>query len=576
MEAERVEVKGEGARKRRGHRWLIWVGSALILILLALAVVVAVTLHRAEPLLRAVIVEKLQDHFHARVELGSFHISLVNGLWAEGKGLKIWRPAEVVGVTVPGEIDAAQANLATPLIQLDEFRFHAPLHYDPGKPIRISVVQLRGLTIDVPPKTHYTHAPPTGTAGNSPSKKQFGSAFMHFVINTIECKDAHLTLETSKPGKLPLVFDIAQLKLTGVNAESSMHFDAQLTNPRPAGLIDTSGTVGPWDVEDPGETPVRGDYLFHHADLGVFKGIAGIMESKGEFDGALRNMTVDGTTDVPDFKLTNFGTPMPLHTTFHATVDGTNGDTWLKPVDAVLGRSHFTVEGEVVRSQAVTSADGTIVRPSGRDISLKVNVPHGRMEDFMRLTSKSGTPLMTGDLNLKTVLEIPPGKQPVHQRMKLENGSFTLNGAQFTNEKFQNYVGQLSLRGQGDAKQAKQGSETDVTSSMESDFKMANGIIDFNNLKYTVPGAEIDMSGKYGLEGGTLDFEGTARLEATVSKIVGGWKGFLLKPADRLFKKNGEGTVVPIHVNGTREVPKFGVDIGRVFHSHPAVPGEQQ
>jgi hypothetical protein len=554
----------------------MWVGFVLVLIVIALGVVVAVSLHRAEPMLRAVIVERLQDHFHARVELDSFHISLAKGLWAEGKGLRIWPPAEVVGVTVPGANDAALASESSPLIQLDEFRFHAPLHYDPGKPIRISVVQLQGLAIDVPPKTHYTHASSTAETSKGPSKKQLGSALLHFTINAIECKDVHLTLETSKPGKLPLIFDIAQLKLTGASAERSMHFDAQLTNPRPAGKIDTSGTVGPWDVEDPGETPVAGDYSFHHADLGVFKGIAGIMESKGKFDGALRNMTVDGTTDVPDFRLTAFGTPMPLRTNFHAVVDGTNGDTWLKPVDAILGRSHFTVEGEVIRAQAVTLSSGAIVRPSGRDISLNVNVQHGRMEDFLRLTSKSGTPLLTGDLVLKTLLEIPPGKEPVHERIKLNNGSFTLTDAQFTSEKFQNYVGQLSMRGLGDAKEAKQTADTDVTSSMQSDFKMAEGVIEFPTLKYTVPGAEIDLDGKYGIEGSTLDFVGTARMQATVSKMVGGWKGFLLKPADRFFKKDGAGTVVPIHVAGTREDPEFGVDIKGLNHTHPAIPGQQQ
>ena len=64
--------------------------------------VVLVLAHRAEPLLRARIVQGLQDHFHARVELDSFHLTLRDGLWAEGKGLRIWPPAEVEGVEVPG------------------------------------------------------------------------------------------------------------------------------------------------------------------------------------------------------------------------------------------------------------------------------------------------------------------------------------------------------------------------------------------------------------------------------------------------------------------------------------------
>src|SRR5260370_34319385 len=60
-------------------------------------------------------------------------------------------------------------------------------------------------------------------------------------------------------------------------------------------------------------------------------------------------MAVDGETDVADFTLTSFGNALPLHARFHARVDGTDGDTWLEPVDATLGSSHFTTRGKVVR-----------------------------------------------------------------------------------------------------------------------------------------------------------------------------------------------------------------------------------
>jgi len=57
--------------------------------------------------------------------------------------------------------------------------------------------------------------------------------------------------------------------------------------------------------------------------------------------------------------------------------------------------------------------------------------------------------------------------------------------------------------------------------------------------------------------------------------MVGGWKGALLKPADRFFKKDGAGTEVPIHVNGTRENPAFGVDLGRIRYTSPQIPGPE-
>jgi len=65
---------------------------------------------------------------------------------------------------------------------------------------------------------------------------------------------------------------------------------------------------------------------------------------------------------------------------------------------------------------------------------------------------------------------------------------------------------------------------------------------------------------------------GTAKLQATVSQMVGGIAGFLLKPADRFFKKDGAGTDLPIHISGTRENPQFGVDFDRMRKPHPDAP----
>ena len=65
-------------------------------------------------------------------------------------------------------------------------------------------------------------------------------------------------------------------------------------------------------------------------------------------------------------------------------------------------------------------------------------------------------------------------------------------------------------------------------------------------------------------------------MQATVSQMVGGWKGLLLKPADRFFKKDGAGTEVPIHIEGTREQPKFGLDFGKKKKIEAAQPVEQQ
>jgi hypothetical protein len=567
----------------RRHPVLKWTLVSLLAVFVVLLAVVSVALHRAEPVLRAHIVAALEDHFHAHVELDSFHVSLADGLWAEGKGLRIWPPAEVQGVTVP------QGSPGRPLISIEQFRFHAPLHYKPGEPIHVSAVQLTGLDIDVPPRSRFTRAPEhqddaqqadsqqTGAPSSKPSGMQ---ALLRVEIGSIACTRAQLTLETSKPGKLPLQFEIASLKLTDISAGKTMKFTAELTNARPVGLIHTSGTFGPWSVDDPGESQLAGQYKFDNANLGDFRGIAGTLNSTGNYKGTLRDLTVDGVTDTPDFRLIDFGTPLPLHAQFHATVDATNGDTWLDPVQATLGKSSFTVKGQVVRipqDPAAAAAHGTTPqRIKGHDISLKVDVEQGRMEDFMRLTSKSGTPLLTGAIHVKADLEIPPGVEKVHRRMKLK-GVFTVDDAQFTDAKVQDKIAELSLRGQGQPKQAKNNDAADqVRSTMQSDFQMAGGVITLPDLKYSVPGADIDLAGTYTLDGGGLDFKGTARMQATVSQMVGGWKGLLLKPADRFFKKDGAGTEVPIHIDGTREHPGFGVDVGHMKLTSPQRPDQKQ
>jgi hypothetical protein len=564
----------------RRHRVVFaWVGGFALASLIAAAVGISILLHNAEPIMRAEIVAALERHFNAHVELDSFHMSLTGGLRAEGRGLRIWPPAEVHGVEVP------PTPSGQPLISIDDFRFRAPLHYSRNKPLRISLVQLRGLVVDLPPASHFTHTenqPPPNDSGSSSVKK----ALLRFSLDTVECVDTVVHIETNKPRKLPLVFNVSNLRLTNIKSDGTMDYTANLVNAVPKGNVHTTGTFGPWNTGDPGESAIQGQYTFDNADLGDFKGISGTLHSIGRYAGTLRELKADGVADVPNFALTHFGTAMPLHTQFNAKVDATNGDTWLQPVYAVLGQSHFTVEGQVVRvpvsedeaeaSQNPNANPRTAPPSKGHDISLLVNVPQGRMEDFMRLVSKSGTPMLTGLLNLKTSLEIPPGKETVHLRMKL-NGNFQLSNAQFTNSKVQDRVDELSLRGQGLTKEAKQKDKSDTPpapSTLQSSFTMAKGVVTLPDLVYQVPGADIALDGTYTLDGGTMNFAGKAKMEATVSKMIGGWKGALATPLDHFFKKDGAGTEVGVHVDGTKDDPHFGLDVKGMKHTSPERPGE--
>ncbi len=273
-----------------------------------------------------------------------------------------------------------------------------------------------------------------------------------------------------------------------------MQFDAELTNPRPAGTILTSGNVGPWVVEDPGETPVDGNYRFEHADLSVFKGIAGILNSTGKYQGVLRDLTVDGQTDTPDFRLTHFGTAVPLHTQFHAQ---RGRDKW-RHLAAAGGRNAGAValyrRGQIVRVPPGALANG-VAQPGGHEIALKVNVDRGRMEDFLRLTSNSGTPSADRRTGAEDDARDSAGNGAGAGADEAER-ELSLEDAAFTSTKIQDDVGRVELARAGPADRMQRTRRgPDVRSTMQSDFTMADGVITLPNLKYTVPGAEIDLAG---------------------------------------------------------------------------------
>ena len=105
-----------------------------------------------------------------------------------------------------------------------------------------------------------------------------------------------------------------------------------------------------------------------------------------------------------------------------------------------------------------------------------------------------------------------------------------------------------------------------VLSDMHGKFTVAHGQADFHPVAFDVPGAAVVLNGRYGLRSERLAFDGTVTMDATISKAAGGGiKGFFLKIADPLFKRNGAGAVIPIHVKGTRKKPEFGLDWKRAL-----------
>jgi hypothetical protein len=409
------------------------------------------------------------------------------------------------------------------------------------EPLQVRSVALEGLQINVPPKREDRDQ--TAEPKQAPPR---------FVVDEVTADGTTLNILPKKEGKEPLVFEISKLKLNSAGTVAPMKFQATLTNPKPPGNIQSSGEFGPWQSDDPSLNPVAGSYIFQNADLSVFKGIAGKLSSEGKYQGMLERIIVDGWTDTPDFSLKVSGQPVHLKTQFHAIVDGTDGDTYLEPVNAQFGQSSVIARGGVYGKPGV----------KGKTVSLEIDVSKSRIEDMLRLAVKGNEPLMTGAIAFKAKFELPPGDQEILDKLRLV-GAFGVDAARFSSFSVQEKVEDLSQRARG--KVGQEGANEKIVSDMRGSFQLGDSKIRFSGLTFAVPGALVRLDGIYGLQNETLDFVGTLDTDAKVSQMTTGVKSIFLRLIDPLFNKKGAGAVIPIKISGTRENPKFSLDFARVF-----------
>ena len=493
----------------------------IVISLVVIAIVGAIVagIHFSNPYLHKKVVELLQEKFHAEVELKEFHVYLFPGARIEGSGLVLRHE---------GRTDIP------PLISIREFSAQAGILGLPWKPWKVDQVTLKGLVIQIPPK---------GDRGqqNWPKARNLPVS-----IGEIVSDDAELRMLPKSADKDPHVFAIHHLVMHSVGLDRPAKFTAQLTNAIPPGEIETKGTFGPWSPDDPGQTPLAAEYTFDKADLGVFKGISGILSSTGKFGGVLEKIEVEGKTSTPDFTVTIGGHPLDLETVFSATVDGTNGDTLLHPVTAHLLNTVIVAQGGVVRSPD----------KQGKEITLDVTVDKGRLEDLLRLAVKGDQPALTGAINFRTKFDLPHGKGDIADRLNL-NGKFDVQQAQFTSPEVTAKIETLSRKGQGQPENEDAGSSV---SQLQGNFILDNGVITFRGLTFTVTGAQVALDGKYNLEKEDLDFYGKLRMQAKISQTTTGAKSFILKAVDPFFRKNGQ-TELPIKITGQRDHPSFGLDL---------------
>jgi hypothetical protein len=473
------------------------------------------------PLTRQWVVSALEDRYRSKVDIQSFQATLFP------------RPAAVLQGVVFREGGRTDVP---PFITIQKVTVEAGFLGLFEKPRKIDRVRMEGLQIHVPPRKKV----------GQPKKEESGSQYARFVIGEFIADGTGLEILPKDAVKKPKLFEIGKLEMHSLGFDRALTFTSTLTNPTPPGQIQSKGEFGPWQRDDPGSTPVSGTYTFQNADLGVFKGISGILSSTGKYAGELGRIDVEGETDTPDFALTSGGHKVDLMTQFHSVVDGTNGNTLLQPVDA-----HF-LHSRVLARGGVTNQPGE----TGKTVALDLDVEQARIEDMLWLAVKSPSPLLTGGVRVVGKLTIPPGKREVLDKINL-SANFSIQSARFTSADVQQKIRELSRRARGETEPD---SSEKIASNMKGRFVLKDGVAHFSQLSFEVPGALIQLTGSYGLRSEQMNFVGSARLEAKLSQMTTGIKSKLLKVVDPFFRKDG-ATVIPIKIAGTRTSPRFGLNI---------------
>ncbi len=508
-------------------------------VLIALTVLggigIVISARQLEPRLREWVTSTLAESLESEVELGSVTLHWV----------PLRLQAENLTVRHHGRSDVP------PLLIVK--RFSVDLKPTDLWSSTLEHVIVDGLEVNIPPKDPDTGKRPLPSPGgkDDDTARDDDGDSEGLVVKRLTATNTRMAIIPREAGKNPKVWDIIELEMKNLRSTEPATFTAALINPIPYGNIDSTGTFGPWNADEPGASALAGDYTFA-ADLGTIEGLAGDLNAVGKMSGTIEQIATTGQTRTEKFSLTELqGDALPLTTAYEAVVDGTKGDVELTRVNVHLGQSAFVAAGVVEGTKGI----------KGKRVVVNVKSNNANLGELLRFVSKGAQPPAYGQLVIDTAFDLPQGKEPVLSRLQLE-GSVRAERVTFTNDAVQDKIDLLSRKAQGKPKDM---TIDEVASRMSTKFALKNGLFRYQGLSFKVQGADVRLNGTHSLRSKALNLAGEVRLDATVSQTMTGFKSWLLKPFDPLFRKNGAGTRLVIRVEGTQDQPKVGLEIGKTL-----------
>jgi hypothetical protein len=408
---------------------------------------------------------------------------------------------------------------------------------------RLTLVRIFNMHVTVPPTEPGKPNPvmPLTYSANSGAS---------IVVDKTIADGAVMDFLPKKPGNKPFRLVIDKLRLDGIGNNEPMFYRTIISNQMPPGKIYSTGVFGTWNPNNPGSTPVHGTYNFENANLLSFGGISGTLSSTGKFSGTLNHVSVDGTADVPNFKVTDTSHTRRLTTAFKAVVDATKGDTFLNDVTAHFDRTTVKFKG------SVTGQEGK----SGKIASLDMFEQDGRIEDLLDLFISAKVPPMTGNVSFSGHVDLPPGPEQFVVRMRLE-GDFGVGAGKFTDKETEADVTRLSNSAEKKRPSGSENPET-VLSDLKGHAVATNGVARLSHLSFVVPGAKASLDGTYNLVNYKVDLHGILVTTGQPGDATTGFKSFIVKAISPFFKKRKSEKIVPFKMTGTYGNPTLSLDFG--------------
>jgi hypothetical protein len=224
-----------------------------------------------------------------------------------------------------------------------------------------------------------------------------------------------------------------------------------------------------------------------------------------------------------------------------------DGDVALESVHAQFERTSVVSQGEVAHKAG----------SEGKTVSLSATEQQGRIQDWLRLLSRAERPALTGAMNFRAQVLVPPGKRSFIERVNLQ-GDFGIDAASFARSTTQESVDTLSQVAQGEKEN---GDPASVIENLKGHVVIKDGIATFSDFSFSVPGALAHVHGTYGLLTEQINLHGTVQVDNKLSNGSMGMKSFLLKFAEPFLKKKNAREIVPIKVGGSLHHPSYGLDV---------------